>query len=241
MQSIINKLPEVIKCIIYDYSNNILNYLIELQSDKFIGNPIDLFDKCGPVNYYYHLNKLNGFKTPLHFIGLDCYKQVPQEILNKLQYFALLHYDFIPYLQNVKTLYLCFCNFTEIPNIKGLLKLECYKCNKLTRIPNIIGLKKLFCSWCYELTEIPHIKGLQILDCSYCALNTIPHIIGLKKLRCYYINLLTEIPHIIGLLELDCSGCGSLAKIPYIDGLLKYEGPLLCLMNRKGPFHFKSP
>ncbi len=43
-QSIINKLPEVIKCIIFDYVSKKLNYEIELQSDKFIGNPIDLLE-----------------------------------------------------------------------------------------------------------------------------------------------------------------------------------------------------
>ncbi len=59
MQSIINRLPEVIKCIIYDYVSKELNYLVELQSDKFIGNPIDLYKHYTTKNtIFYHINKL---------------------------------------------------------------------------------------------------------------------------------------------------------------------------------------
>ncbi len=220
MQSIINKLPEVIKCIIYDYVSHILNYRIELWSDKFIGNPIDLYNMY-PINNYYHINKLTRVKTPLHFIGLshDNYDDElpPQEILNKLQKFILINNDDdIPILPSIKILNLR-SNLTEIPNFMGLLELDCSLCDKLTEIPNIIGLKKLNCS-CGIFTKIPNIIGLLELNCSWCNnLTDIPHIIGLKELNCSYCDI-TKIPHIKGLLELDCSWCKKLTKIPDIVG-----------------------
>ncbi len=220
MQSniIINKLPEVIKCIIYDYVDAMLNYLVELQSDKFIGNPIDLFNSIvfdiQDINFY-HINKLSGLKTSLHFIGLNCftYKQIycPQEILNKLQKFSLIQHryksNYIPDLPNIKILNI-YGNFREIPNFVGLLELDCSSCYKLTEIPHIVGLKKLDCSYCEELNEIPNIKGLQELNCYGCDnLTKIPHIIGLKKLNCSDCDNLIKIPRIVGLLKLNCSGC----------------------------------
>ncbi len=245
-QSIINKLPEVIKCMIYDYVSNVLNYQTEISSDKFIGNPIDLFnsniDSC--INFY-HTNKLTNIKTPLHFIGLNCKKNLPpQEILNKLQKLSIDYYNMpiLPNLSCIKIVRLYYgfteipnikgllelssinCHYlTEIPNIMGLLKLDCRNCYNLTKIPHIVGLLELNCSWCIRLKKIPHIEGLQILDCSYCSLITIPHIIGLKKLNCNECEKLTKIPHIIGLLELDCSWCENLIEIPHIVGLLKLD------------------
>ncbi len=239
---VINKLPEIIKCIIYDHVSYDLNYQIEHSSDKFIGNPIDLikcFYKC-VTNY--HINKLTGLKTPLHFIGLNCTQQLPpsQEILNKLQKFALKcdENSKIPNLPNIKELhingnlikipniigllelyfYRCI-NLTKIPNIVGLLKLDCHNCDGLIKIPNIKGLKELNCFSCDNLTEIPHIVGLKKLDCSYCDITEIPHIKGLLELNCNSCYNLTEIPHIVGLKKLDCSLCPKLTEIPNIVGL----------------------
>ncbi len=239
-QSIINKLPEVIKCIIFDYVSNKLNHEIELCSDKFIGNPIDMYNSHLLVKKFYHINKLTKFKTPLHFIGLYlyCYDlydlYFPQKILNKLQKLSFIcddsdidhdgsnyHIDEqnLPNLPSIKILNL-YVYFTEIFNFKGLQELDCSECVNLTEIPHIIGLKKLNCSYCDDLVKIPHIIGLLELDCSYCVLFEIPHIIGLNKLHCSYCSNLTEIPHIVGLLELNCSGC-NIIKIPHIIGLKK--------------------
>ncbi len=218
-QSIINKLPEVIKCIIYDHVSYTLNYLVELNSNKFIGNPINLlhneknnyfnFNHQDSNKYFYHINKLTKVKTPLHFICLNCNLYgflLPQEILNKLQTFALRCDElFVPNnLPCIKILKIAGY-FTEIPNYKGLLDLDIYS-QYLTKIPNIVGLKKLNCSRCYELTKIPHIVGLQELNCAYCRnLTKIPNIVGLLKLNCSYCYKLIEIPNIIGLKKLDRS------------------------------------
>ncbi len=104
-QSIINKLPEVIKCIIYDHVNVSLNYWVESCSDKFIGNPIDLFKNNFLKNDFYHVNKLTKVKTPLHFIGLNNGVIPPQEILNKLQKYS--------FSKNIP-------NLLILPNIKYL-------------------------------------------------------------------------------------------------------------------------
>ncbi len=228
IQSTINKLPEVIKCIIFDYVNSMLNYNIEKSSDKFIGNPIDLF-KCRIISdssyyhtnsSYYHTNKLTKVKTSLHFIGLHyyCYNNQlppPQEILNKLQ--KMSTYDnYMPNLPCIKNLYILDGKFTKIPNYVGLLKLCCKHCYNLTKIPNIVGLLELDCSGCINLTKIPNIKGLKKLNCQDChKLIEIPHIKGLLELDCYNCHELIEIPHIIGLLELYCG----LIIIPNIEGL----------------------
>ncbi len=236
LQSIINKLPEVIKCIIFDYVNNILNYQIEIISDKFIGNPIDMYKS----RYFYHIviydhilyhiNKLTKSKTPLHFIGLNYHKQIPQEILNKLQKLSTTFYKLQKLsttfynnpteLPNIKILNI-YGNLIEIPNFKGLLELYCIHCYELTEIPNIVGLLKLKCHQCNNLTEIPHIKGLLKLNCSNCSnLTEIPHIEGLLELNCSGCNII-KIPHIVGLLKLDCSDCSKLTKIPNIKRLLE--------------------
>ncbi len=221
----INKLPEVIKCIIFDYVGNTLNYQIELHSDKFIGNPIDVYrvDVCiFRIKKYYHLNNLTKIKTPLHFIGLRCENMPlpPQEILNKLQKFRFANdYETITELLGIKILSLHGI-FTEIHNFKGLLELECIGCNKLTEIPNIVGLKKLNCSVCINLTKIPNIVGLLKLSCSYCVkLTEIPNIVGLLELQCAECYKLTEIPHIEGLLKLNCHNIFNTPKIPNIKGL----------------------
>ncbi len=226
---IINKLPEVIKCIIFDHVSGTLNYEVELLSDKFIGNPIDLYNIYPINNYYYHINKLTRIKTPLHFIGLRCKVMPPQEIYNKLQkfFFAYGYYERnlenlenLQHLQCIKILTI-FGLFIEIPNIIGLLELDCHNCCNLIEIPNIMGLKKLNCSACTRLIKIPNIIGLLELNCSYCSILTeIPHIVGLKKLNCACTNI-TEIPHIVGLLELNCFSCRKLTDIPNIKGLLK--------------------
>ncbi len=247
MQSIINKLPEVIKCIIYDHVSFTLNYKIELCSDKFIGNPIDLYN-IYPINNFYHINKLTRLKTQLHIIGLECNvdELPPEEILNKLQKFSLAwdKYDLKIQIQlpNIKILTICgyfteIPNFVgllelslsncpeliEIPNIIGLNKLDCYSCNKLTKIPHIKGLLELNCYGCIKITKIPHIVGLLVLDCSWCEkIIEIPHIKGLLKLNCSFCNI-TEIPHIVGLLELRCISCYDLIEIPHIIELLELE------------------
>ncbi len=224
-QSIINKLPEVIKCIIYDHVSHYLNYSIELCSDKFIGNPIDLYNMY-PINNYYHINKLTRVKTPLHFIGLshDNYDDElpPQEILNKLQKFILINNDDdIPILPSIIILSI-HGSFTKIPHINGLKELDCSNCENLTEIPHIVGLKKLNCSQCENLTEISRIKGLLELNCFGChELIEIPHIVGLKKLICPHCHNLTKIPHIVELLELECSHCYNMTEIPHIMGLKK--------------------
>ncbi len=212
METIINKLPEVIKCIIFDYVSYYLNYEIELISDKFIGNPIDLFDDdiydttgYGTINFY-HVNKLSKIKTFLHVIGLNYFlgkycDNPPQEIFNKLQKFSIIcstHYLVnLPKLPNIKILNII--RKSKISIFNGLLELKLYKCN-LTKIPHIIGLKKLKCDDCPKLTKIPHIVGLLELYCHHCPkLIEIPHIIGLLELDCHRCYKLTEIPHIIGL------------------------------------------
>ncbi len=240
-QSIINKLPEVIKCIIFDHVSYKLNYLVEYISDKFIGNPIDLYNKhINTQNVdFYHTNKLTKIKTPLHFIGLYCNESLPpQEISNKLQKILFTwNNDFpkLPYIKilsirgyiteipNFKGLLELNCSYcfrlTEIPNIIGLKKLICYNCPNLTEIPNIVGLQELDCSGCKEITEIPHIVGLQKLDCNECRnLTVIPNIVGLKSLYCYRCDKLTEIPHIKGLRILICSWCNNLIRIPNTKG-----------------------
>ena len=78
--------------------------------------------------------------------------------------------------------------------------LSCLDCPLLTKIPNIEGLIFLNCSGC-PVTEIPVINGLKELRCSYCPLLTeIPNI-------CYNSPLITEIPNITELEYLDCSDC----------------------------------
>ncbi len=175
------------------------------------------------VSYFYHINKLNGIKTPLHFIGLYCDELLPpQEILNNLQKIILECNKYLPDLPNVKILNL-YGNFTKIPNFKGLLELKCSECSELIQIPNIIGLKKLDCSCCDNLTEIPNIVGLKILNCYFCnKLTEIPHIVGLLELDCSNCNII-EIPHIVGLLELNCHHCYNLSEIPNIKGLLELD------------------
>ncbi len=84
MQYIINKLPEVIKCIIFDYVSYTLNYYVELSSDKFIGNPIDLFKKNIYNIEFYHVNKLTDIIIPLHFIGLRCGGKLPPNKITKI-------------------------------------------------------------------------------------------------------------------------------------------------------------
>ncbi len=230
MDIIINKLPEVIKCIIYDYVGSTLNYWIELQSDKFIGNPINFFKSFGVYTAgFYHTNKLTNIKIPLHFISLDyCkdYEMPHQEILNKLQRMNISCYKLdISYLYKlpcIKNLTIYNYKLTEFPNIVGLLELRCYNNKNLIKIPNIIGLKILICHGCDNLTEIPHIKGLLELYCICCEkLTEIPHIIGLQKLACTYSPNLTKIPHIKGLQKLSCYCCEKLIEIPNIEGLLE--------------------
>ncbi len=220
-QQLINRLPEVIKCIIFDHVSYDLNYLVELQSDKFIGNPIILYYKI--IIEFYHINKLTKFKTPLHFIELYCNRFLPsQEILNKLQIFSFICDDILPNLPCIKNLYVQG-NFTEIPNFMKLQKLHCCYSPNLTKIPLIVELLELNCSNCRNLTEIPIIVGLLELNCSRCPnLIEIPNIKGLEKLDCYKCPKLTKIPHIEGLLELDCSWCNDyLTKIPNIVGINK--------------------
>ncbi len=190
---IINKLPEVIKCIIYDYVSYKLNYLIESYSDKFIGNPVCLSKIYDLLDFeLYHINKLTKFKTPLSIIELHCEEWIPeQNILNKLIKFRLVVQDDISIinLPNVQILTLninklkCFpiigkylhtleCNYLhdikEIPYLHGLKKLDCSGCYALEKIPAIVGLKELSCNDCCSLTEIPYIESLQILNCSCC-------------------------------------------------------------------------
>ncbi len=221
----INKLPEIIKCIIFDHVSNTLNYDIEICSDKFIGNPIDLYKIFLREAKFYHINKLTKIKIPLQFIGLNYienYMLPPQEILNKLQKIYYLYYgspNFQINLLNIKILELAG-KFTTIPNFVGLLELNCSGCHRLTEIPNIKGLLILNCSWCDNLAEIPCIKGLQDLNCTRCELTEIPHIEGLLKLNCIYNTKLTKIPNIKGLQDLNCSGCKNLTEIPHIVGLL---------------------
>ncbi len=130
-QIIINKLPEIIKCIIYDHVSRDLNYLVELQSDKFIGNPVNyLRSNYNEYIDLYHVNKLTGIKNPLHFIELACSEQLlPQEILNKLQKFIYINDNLsnLSNLNNIKILKL-YGNFTEIPNFTGLLEFNCRFC-----------------------------------------------------------------------------------------------------------------
>ncbi len=225
---IINKLPEVIKCIIYDYVSNKLNYLIEIFSDKFIGNPIDLFKSNVYKANLCHINKLTKVKNDLHFIGLICVKFLPsQKILDKLQKLRFIHNkkgirsinndQLILNAPHVKNLCIKMTNFIKIPYvIIGLQELNCAWCCNLTELPNIVGLKKLDCTWCFKLTEIPNIVGLLELDCYQCSnLIEIPNILGLQKLDCSFCNI-TEIPHIVGLKKLEYIGCKNLIKIPDI-------------------------
>ncbi len=251
MQSIINKLPEVIKCIIFDYVNNKLNYHIELYSDKFIGNPIELYHNYIIKNLenFYHINKLTKIKTPLQFIRLQCHgkgnvflkeKEIPQEILNKLQKLSIDcnyvpnlpcvkelilsgEYIEIPIFKGLLKLYIFSEQLKKIPNIVGLKILDCSECYNLTKISHIVGLLELNCSNCENLTEIPNIKGLLELYCTYCDLIEIPNIIGLQKLNCSNCRKLTEIPNIIGLKELKCQNCHNLIEIPNIIGLKELD------------------
>ncbi len=168
--NLINELPEVIKCIIFDYVRNTLNYKIECISDKFIGNPIYAYNICNHIDYFYHINKLTSVKTPLCFIELlyDDYLP-PLKILNKLQKFSLCYSDLtnLPILPCIKFLRIRV-GCTMIPNFVGLLDLICIECKNLTEIPNIVGLKKLtFCS-CPNLIKIPNIVGLLKFDCWSC-------------------------------------------------------------------------
>ncbi len=248
-QSIINKLPEVIKCIIYDHVSTVLNYKIELCSDKFIGNPITS-EEYDVITNFYHINKLTKIKIPLLIIKLGIKIGInsqlpPQEILNKLQSFSIVSYCVavssdlpkklpsikfftidgtfkeIPNFSGLKKLNCSKCEIlTEIPHIKGLLELKCCYCDNLTKIPHIVGLKKLECHMCDKLTKIPCIKGLLKLDCSFCdKLTKVPHIKGLKKLNCSRSDEIIKIPHIVGLKELNCSQCINITKIPHIMGL----------------------
>ncbi len=229
---IINKLPEVIKCIIYNYASRDLNYKIELNSDKFIGNPIDTSNKI-LVAYecYYHINKLTKIKTFLHIVAIHCYytNLPPQEILNKLQKFRLdcsYYYKELQllHLPCIKFLKISGNIFTNFPNIVGLQELDCSGCHSLIKIPHIVGLKKLYCYNCYDLIEIPHINGLLILFCYLCRnLTEIPNIKGLQELNCSDCRNLTEIPNIKGLLKLDCCECSKLTIIPNIIGLLELD------------------
>ncbi len=233
LKNAINKLPEVIKCIIFDYVSIRLNYEIELCSDKFIGNPIDTYPKIVyipepdeqlNVSIFYHTNKLTGIKNYLHFIGLFCVEFPPQEIINKLQKLFIIHRDHdIQYnLPCIKNLTICG-KLKNIPHIVGLLKLNCSGCINLTEIPHIKGLLKLDCSWCPKLIKIPHIVGLLELYCNTTTINEIPNIVGLQKLHCSECNQLTKIPHIVGLQELNCAYCCNIIEIPGIIGLKKLD------------------
>jgi Leucine-rich repeat (LRR) protein len=68
----------------------------------------------------------------------------------------------------------CCNNIKEIPNIKGLVILDCSNTN-IKKIPYIIGLKMLNCSDT-NITEIPNIKGLQCLYCCNTLILKIPNI-----------------------------------------------------------------
>ncbi len=223
IEIIINKLPEVIKCIIYDHVNVMLNYLIELYSDKFIGNPIDLFDN-DIITIHYHTNKLTRVKTPLQFIGISCRgKLPPKKILNGLQKISFSCYNVpdISKLPNLKNLSVTG-KFSEIPTISratGLEILSCYECYNLFEIPNIVGLLELNLCGCFNLFEIPNIIGLKKLTCLCCPITKIPNIIGLLELNFYQCFNLIEVPNIVGLQTLNLCNCHNIREIPHIAGL----------------------
>ena len=108
----------------------------------------------------------------------------------------------------------CCQHIINIPNIKGLQKLDCSN-TQIREIPNIEGLKILDCKNT-QIREIPNIKGLQILYCWNTQIREIPNIEGLIKLYCYNTQI-REIPNIKGLKELDCDNT-QITKIPNIKG-----------------------
>jgi hypothetical protein len=114
----------------------------------------------------------------------------------------------------------CCQRIKEVPNVQGLLLLNCSECINLVKIAEIEGLKEIWCQCCPKLTTIPKIKGLTDLTCHDCdSLIGIPDIDTLEILDCCRCPLISWLPHFPNLEELWCNECPLIKEIPVMNKL----------------------
>jgi hypothetical protein len=104
---------------------------------------------------------------------------------------------------------------TELPNWPRVTEVNCYNCINLVELPNWSNVEKVVCWNCPKLTELPNWPNVKRVDCSYCPkLTELPNWYNVTCVDCARCNELTELPNLPNVEIVYCYDCPKLTKLP---------------------------